>query len=98
MVTPERAEAYGRIMRFVSAEGTERLEPDEQSLLREAADALFFTEDIGADPEARDALARANDLAGNLVGAERWSPDYAEQVLQDLEACGPAQLVRLGEG
>jgi hypothetical protein len=31
------------------------------------------------------------------VGAERWSPDYAEQALQDLEACGPAQLVRLGE-
>jgi hypothetical protein len=97
LVTPERAEAYGRIMRVVSAEGVEQLEPDEQSLLREAADALFFTEDIGADPEARDALAHANDLAGNLVGAERWSPDYAEHVLQDLEACGPAQLVRLGE-
>ena len=97
MVTPERAEAYGRIMRIVSAEGPERLEPDEQSLLREAADALFFTEDIADDPEARDALARANDLAGNLVGAERWSPDHAEKVLQDLEACGPAQLVRLGE-
>jgi hypothetical protein len=84
-------------MRVVSADGAERLEPEEQGLLREAADALFFTEDIGADSEARDALARANDLAGNLVGAERWSPDYAEQVLQDLEACGPAQLVRLGE-
>jgi hypothetical protein len=96
-VTPERAEAYGRIMRIVSAEGAERLEPEEQALLREAADALFFSEEIGADDEARDALARANDLAGNLVGAERWSPDYAEQVLQDLEACGPAQLVRLGE-
>jgi hypothetical protein len=97
VVTPERSEAYGRIMRIVSADGSERLEPDEQALLREAADALFFSEDIGADPEARDALAHANDLAGNLVGAERWSPDYAEQVLQDLEACGPAQLVRLGE-
>jgi hypothetical protein len=96
-VTPERAAAYGRIMRIVSAEGSERLEADEQGLLREAADALFFSEDIAADPEARDALARANDLAGNLVGAERWSPDHAEQVLQDLEACGPAQLVRLGE-
>jgi hypothetical protein len=84
-------------MRVVSAEGPERLESDEQSVLRETADALFFTGDIAADPEARDALARANDLAGNLVGAERWSPDYAEQVLQDLEACGPAQLVRLGE-
>lgn len=84
-------------MRIVSAEGAERLEAEEQALLREAADALFFSEDIGADPEARDALARANDLAGNLVGAERWSPDYAEQALQVLEACGPAQLVRLGE-
>jgi hypothetical protein len=82
-------------MRVVSADGAERLEPDEQTILREAADALFFSEDIAGDPEARDALARANDLAGNLVGAERWSPDYAEQVLQDLEACGPAQLVRL---
>jgi hypothetical protein len=96
-MTPERAEAYGRIMRVVSAEGPERLEPEEQEVLREAADALFFSEDIGADPEARDALAWANDLAGNLVGAERWSPDHAEQVLQDLEACGPAQLVRLAE-
>jgi hypothetical protein len=78
-------------MRIVTAEGSEQLGPDEQALLREAADALVFSEDIGADDEARDALA------GNLVGAERWSPDYAEQVLQDLEACGPAQLVRLGE-
>jgi hypothetical protein len=97
LVTAERAEAYGRIMRIVSAEGAERLEAEEQAQLREAADALFFSEDIGADPEARDALAGANDLAGNLVGAERWSPDYAEQALQHLEACGPAQLVRLGE-
>ena len=97
VVTPERAEAYGRIMRIVTAEGSEQLGPDEQALLREAADALVFSEDIGADDEARDALAGANDLAGNLVGAERWSPDYAEQVLQDLEACGPAQLVRLAE-
>jgi hypothetical protein len=84
-------------MRVVSAEGAERLEPDEQALLREAADALFFSEDIAGDPEASDALARANDLAGNLVGAERWTPDHAERVLQDLEACGPAQLVRLAE-
>jgi hypothetical protein len=96
-VTAERAEAYGRIMRVVSAEGPEQLEPREQALLREAADAVFFSEDIAGDPEAGDALARANDLAGNMVGAERWTPDHAEQVLQDLEACGPAQLVRLAE-
>jgi hypothetical protein len=97
LVTPERAEAYGRIMRVVSAEGRERLEPEEQAMLREAADAIFFSEDIAGDPEASQALAGANDLAGNLVGAERWTPDHAERVLQDLEACGPAQLVRLAE-
>jgi hypothetical protein len=84
-------------MRVVSAEGAERLEPDEQAMLREAADSIFFSRDISGDPEASEALARASDLAGDLVGAERWSPDHAEQVLQNLEACGPAQLVRLAE-
>jgi hypothetical protein len=84
-------------MRIVSSAGSERLEPGEQELLREAADALFFSADVASDLEARDALARVNDLAAGLVGAERWGPDYAEQVLQDVEACGPAQLVRLGE-
>jgi hypothetical protein len=83
-------------MRVVSADGEERLESDEQALLREAADAIFFSADIADDPEARDALAAADDLAARLVRAERWSHDRAEQMLQDLEACGPAQLVRLG--
>ena len=95
-MTSKRAEAYGRIMRIVSAEGAERLEAAEQALLREAADALFFSSDIASDMEAREALAGANDLAAQLVGAERWSPERAERMLQDLEACGPAQLVRLG--
>jgi hypothetical protein len=38
-----------------------------------------------------------SDLAGQLVGAERWDPELAERVLQDLEDCGPRQLVRLGD-
>ena len=95
-VTSERAEAYGRVMQIVSADGEERLEAGEQAELREAADALFFSTDIAGDSEARDALGRANDLVSRLREAERWSPDYAEQALRDLEACGPAQLVRLG--
>jgi hypothetical protein len=84
-------------MQVVAADGPDALDPREQTLLREAADALFFSEDVAGDSEAGDALAHANDLAGNLVGAERWTPDHAERVLQDLEACGPAQLVRLAE-
>jgi hypothetical protein len=84
-------------MKVVSAGGDAALEPAEQELIREAGDALFFCEDIALDDDARDALARVSDLTGQLVGAERWDPELAEQVLQDLEDCGPPQLVRLGE-
>ena len=83
-------------MQIVSAEGPEALEPDERTMLREAADALFFCEDISLDEEAREALASISDLSGTLVSSDRWDPQRAERVLQDLEACGPAQLVRLG--
>ena len=84
------------MMQIVSAEGEQQLEAAERAELREAADALFFSTDIAGDSEAREAIGRANDLATRLVEAERWSPDYAEQALTELEACGPAQLVRLG--
>ena len=84
-------------MKVVSAPGDAALDPAEQELLREAGDALFFCEDIALDDDARDALARVSDLTGQLVGAERWEPELAEQVLQDLEDCGPPQLVRLGD-
>jgi hypothetical protein len=84
-------------MKVVSAGGEAALEPAEQELLREAGDALFFCEDIALDDDARDALARVSDLTGQLVGSERWDPELAEQVLQDLEDCGPPQLVRLGD-
>ena len=96
-MTPERSKAYGRLMGAVSATGDAALEPAEREILREAGDALFFCEDIALDDDARDALARVSDLAGELVGVERWDPELAEHVLQDLEACGPPQLVRLGD-
>jgi len=84
-------------MKVIAATGEAALEPVEQEILREAADAMLFCEDIALDDDARDALARVSDLAGQLVGAGRWDPELAEQVLQDFEACGPPQLVRLGE-
>jgi len=96
-VTPERSKAYGRLMKVISTSGEGALEPAEQEVLREAADAMFFCEDLAVDDDAHDSLARVNDLAGQLVGAERWDPEVAEQVLRDLEDCGPPQLVRLGD-
>jgi hypothetical protein len=84
-------------MTVVSAEGDAALTPAEKEILREAGDALFFCEDVALDDDAREALSRVTDLAGQLVGTERWDPELAEQVLQDLEDSGPPQLVRLGD-
>ena len=84
-------------MKIVSADGEGALEPAEQQTVRDAADALFFCEDIALDDDARDALTRVSDLAGQLVGSERWDPELAERVMEDLEASGPPQLVRLGD-
>jgi hypothetical protein len=89
----ERAQAYGRLMKAVRAEGPEALEPEEQEILREAADALLFCEDLSWDDEARDGVTRVGDLAGDLVGSGRWAPDRAEQLLRDIEACGPMATV-----
>ena len=96
-MTPERDQAYGRLMEIASTEGAEALKPEERTLLRESADAVFFCADIALDEEAREALAQIGDLTGTLVGSERWEPARAERVMQDLEGCGPAQLVRLGD-
>ena len=84
-------------MTVISAEGDTALTPAEKEILREAGDALFFCEDVALDDDAREALSSVSDLAGQLVSAERWDPELAEQVLQDLEDSGPPQLVRLGD-
>jgi hypothetical protein len=84
-------------MKVVAADGPAALEPAEQEILREAADAMLFCEDLALDDDARDALGRVSDLAGQLVGSERWDPELAESVMEDLEDCGPPQLVRLGD-
>jgi hypothetical protein len=88
-VTPERAQAYGRLMRTVRDDGPESLAAEECALIREAADALFFCDELAWDDEARLGLTRVGDLAGDLVGSGRWGPDRAEQLLRDIESCGP---------
>jgi hypothetical protein len=85
----DRAHAYGRLMRTIREDGPVALEPSESALVREAADALLFCENLAADDEARNGLTRVGDLAGDLVGSGRWGPDRAEQLLRDIECCGP---------
>jgi hypothetical protein len=76
-------------MRTVRAGGPDGLDSDECALVREAADALLFCPAEGWNDEARDGMTRVGELAGDLVGSGRWAPDRAEQLLRDIESCGP---------
>ena len=97
-VTPERSKAYGRLMKVVDATGEGALgaEGAGRSSARPGTRCSSARTSRSTTRRAT-ALARVSDLAGEMVGAERWDPELAEQVLQDLEACGPPQLVRLGD-
>jgi hypothetical protein len=88
-VTSERAKAYGRLMRTVKDDGPDALTPAECALVREAADALLFCDERAWSDEARQGMTRVGELAGDLVGTGRWGPDRAEQLLRDIESCGP---------
>jgi hypothetical protein len=80
----DRAQAYGRVVKTLSDMGPTKLLPAEQDLIRDAADALLFDED------AYDKLAAVEDLAERLVEAERWSPERARKLVDDVAACGPS--------
>lgn len=85
-MTSDRAQAYGRV---VKALGELYLRDDEKATVREAADALLFTEDLDSDEEARASLARLRELADDLVDGDRVAPEAAGSLLADVEDCGP---------
>ena len=88
-MTSERSQAYGRVMKTLADIGPAKLHADEQELIRDAADALFFCEDASAE----QALNRVDELAGRLVDSDRLLAETADQLLRDLEDCGPATAV-----
>ncbi len=81
-----RAAAYGRVVKTLEDLGPTKLQPDEREMIRQAADSLLFDED------GYEALARVEDLAERLVESERWTPERARQLVDDVAACGPAPL------
>jgi hypothetical protein len=89
----DRAQAYGRLMRLIDDVGPSKLLPDEQELLREAADTLLFCDAPACAEEARDALLRIEQLGGHLVATERWSRENADALVEAVEACGALELV-----
>ena len=84
----DRALAYGRVVKTLEDLGPTKLLADEQDIIRSAADALLFEED------AYEALAQVEDLAERLVEAERWTPERARALVDDVAACGPLAAAR----
>jgi hypothetical protein len=99
MSTAERSQAYGRVIRTVRGSGGMLL-PAEQDTLREAADALFFTDDALGDPDALGAVGRVEALAMHLVETKRWAPERAAELVEDIVACGlePMALTAATDG
>jgi hypothetical protein len=91
-MTSDRSIAYGRVMKTLADMGPAKLQPAEQEIVREAADAMFFADDLDGNVSAAEALSRLGRLAAQLVEANRWLFDTADRLVHDVEACGPGRL------
>ena len=91
----DRAAAYGRVMKILSDVGPAKLQPREQDLIREAADAMLFADDLTEDAHARMAYNALQEMAESLVESDRWLYKTADQLMTDIEACGPTAPVEL---
>lgn len=88
-MTSERAQAYGRTMKTIQDLGGSKLHPGEEQIVREAADALFFCEDLAGDRAAAEALQAFHRLTDRLLESDRIVPETAGRLTADVEACGP---------
>jgi hypothetical protein len=88
-VTSHRAQAYGRVIKTIEDLGASKLHAHEQEAIREAADALLFSDDLREDRAAREALDAVNVLIDRLVESGRMLPETAGELTADVESCGP---------
>jgi hypothetical protein len=83
----DRTQAYGRVVRTIDDIGPTKLQPAETDRIREAADTLIFA---STADEIRPAIDDVRALTEHLVAVDRWTEERAEQLLRDLDSCGPA--------
>jgi hypothetical protein len=91
-MTPDRTQAYARVMRTLDDLGPTKLHDLEQDVIRDAADSLIFAASM-SEEEVRTALANVEALVGHLTGSGRWAPERAAELRDDLLACGPGAPV-----
>ena len=91
-MSPERTQAYGRVMHTLSELGPSKLLTEEQDRIREAADTLIFASDLVADPSAVEAISDVESLCTSLVQSGRWTEITAARLLKDLRESGPVAV------
>ena len=94
-MSPERSNAYRRVMKTLEDLGPSKLLETEQQRIRYAADNLIFAGDLSTDVEAQDALADVEALCQTLVESGRWEQHTAGRLATDVYECGPAAPANL---
>jgi len=92
-MSPERTQAYRRVMRTIDELGPSKLLSSEQDRIRHAADNLIFSSGLATDEPALDALRDIEELCAALVDSGRWETVTAERLDRDVRACGPTEPV-----
>jgi hypothetical protein len=87
-MTSERANAYGRVVATIEDIGATKLQDSEIERIRQAADTLLFSETLD-NPGAREAVEDMDELTRHLVESERWTPERAARLFDDVAECGP---------
>jgi hypothetical protein len=94
-MSPERSNAYRRVMQTLEDIGPSKLLDGEQQRIRYAVDNLIFSTDLSADVEARGAVEDIDDLCRALVESGRWEQASAIKLAEDVFRCGPAEPIVL---
>ena len=87
-MTPERAQAYRRVIRTLEQLGPSKLLDDEKARIRDAADSLIFSAGPLEDADAFGALWDVEVLCSHLVDSGRWERVTARRLAEDVAACG----------
>jgi len=88
-MTPERTQAYSRVLHTLDELGPSKLQQSEQDRIRYAADSLIFCADLLEDDATRDSLEDTELLCEVLVESGRWERVTADRLIADLRGCGP---------
>jgi len=88
-MSPERSNAYRRVMQTLDDIGPSKLLESEQRRIRYAADNLIFSTDLVGDAAAVQALEDVEALCRVLVASGRWEHARAERLADDVFQCGP---------